>query len=661
MDPVTLKMAAQIVWSLLKTKKGRKLIGFVVGLLVFVLAVAIAIPTMIIAHMVQSTETTLRVRQAMMDGQCLSWNPDTEETRADGLTSEQIANARTLWEVAKQAKFPAQLQSRAAVVAIAAAMQESQLKNLNYGDADSLGILQQRPSTGWGSKSEVTNIVKAALAFYGVAEHTHNPGLKQIKGWENMTVTQAAQAVQRSAFPNAYAQWETMARSLVASFEQTSQALTVMSYNLLGQSLYKVKWATRSKYVTRLIKSSNPDIIGFQENHLYRGKGQAALLDLPGMTWIYPDHRDAIAIRSSLGQVVDKGIIRIGTIGVLGSHHNRFAVWAKVNTSAGGLLVVNVHTENGNRAGAAKARSVAYDKLLNALATINPGNQLPTVMTGDFNASNTETRPVYRDHLTKLGAAGFFDASSQAAVNSTKIPGVKSYNGFGFKIGKKFYANAIRTGSKPGHIDYVWTAGQVRAVGWQIALPSVTWRTIKGKRIPFASEIGSDHWPVVARVESGSGSMAACDPGTSEAQLPSFDGASCAPSHSGAENGLQATARFGLRCVASAFPQIKSMGGRRSNSSSTCSFSDHCAGLAVDFMVPNWSSSSGRELGWRIARWVQANHKALRVKYIIWDAKKWNPATSDQWRPYVHPYGNSNPTLAHKDHVHVSFLSGPGT
>lgn len=73
------------------------------------------------------------------------------------------------------------------------------------------------PSTGWGTQAQVTNVVNAAMAFYGVAEHTHNPGLKQVRGWETMTVTQAAQAVQRSAFPNAYAQWETMARSLVGA------------------------------------------------------------------------------------------------------------------------------------------------------------------------------------------------------------------------------------------------------------------------------------------------------------------------------------------------------------------------------------------------------------------------------------------------------------
>lgn len=654
MDPVTFKMAMQLLWSLLKTKKGRKLVVAVVGIVVLAVVAAIAIPAILIAQLTQTTDTALRWRQAVMEGQCVSWNPETEGGRTDGLTSEQVANARILWEVSRQAKFPAQLQSRAAVVAIAAAMQESKLKNLDYGDADSLGILQQRPSTGWGSRAQVTDVTKAALAFYGVAEHTHNPGLKQIKGWENMTVTQAAQAVQRSAFPNAYAQWETIARSLVASFEPTPtqvQGLTVMSYNLLGSRLYKVKWPTRSKYVTRLIHSVNPDVIGFQENHSYGkgNRGQARLLDMAGYSWVMRDHRDAIAYKSSLGQLVDQGVIRLGTMGV---------VWGKINTAAGVLLFVNVHTENSNTRRAAKARSVGYDRLLEGLRTINPNNAIPTVMTGDFNALSSETRPLYRDHYTKLGAAGFFDSARQSAVNSTKIAGVKSYNGFGYRIGKKFYSNAIRTGRTSTHIDYIWTAGQVRAVGWQIALPSVTWRTIKGKRVPFASEIGSDHWPVVARVESGAGSMAACDPGMSEAALPGFDGASCVPSHSPAENNIAAVTRRGLRCIASAFPQIKSMGGRRSGSSSTCSYSDHCTGYAVDFMVPRWNTAAGRELGWRIARWVQANHKALRVKYIIWDVKKWNPAANDQWRPYVHPYGNQNPTLAHKDHVHVSFLSG---
>ena len=138
--------------------------------------------------------------------------------------------------------------------------------------------------------------------------------------------------------------------------------------------------------------------------------------------------------------------------------------------------------------------------------------------------------------------------------------------------------------------------------------------------------------------------------------LPGFD-ESCPPSHSGAEHGLRPTARHGLRCVKAAFPAIKYMGGRRSASSPTCSFSDHCTGLAVDFMIPHWNSRAGNSYGWRVAHWVQAHAKALRVKYIIFDAKKWVPTVSGAWRAYRHPYGNTNPTLAHRNHVHVSFYN----
>ena len=141
-----------------------------------------------------------------------------------------------------------------------------------------------------------------------------------------------------------------------------------------------------------------------------------------------------------------------------------------------------------------------------------------------------------------------------------------------------------------------------------------------------------------------------------DAPLPGFDGV-CKPSGSAAEGGLRRTALRGLRCIKAAFAQISSMGGRRSASSSTCSFSDHCKGLAVDFMIPKWSTRSGNRFGWQVARWVQAHAKALRVTYVIWDVTKWNPSVGSTWRPYRHPYGNSNPTLAHRNHVHVSFNS----
>jgi hypothetical protein len=100
---------------------------------------------------------------------------------------------------------------RGEVVALATAIQESQLYNLGdlgaNNDHDSLGLFQQRPSMGWGTAAQVTDPVYAATAFY--------LALKRVPGWESMAVTVAAQRVQRSAFPNAYAQWETDATSLV--------------------------------------------------------------------------------------------------------------------------------------------------------------------------------------------------------------------------------------------------------------------------------------------------------------------------------------------------------------------------------------------------------------------------------------------------------------
>ncbi|MCC6497169.1 MAG: lytic transglycosylase domain-containing protein [Propionibacteriaceae bacterium] len=134
-------------------------------------------------------------------------------------------------------------------------------------------------------------------------------------------------------------------------------------------------------------------------------------------------------------------------------------------------------------------------------------------------------------------------------------------------------------------------------------------------------------------------------------ELPGFDGA-CPPSHSAAEHGLQPPALRGLRCVKAAFPAITSMGGRGGRPIAS---SDHPKGLAVDFMIPRWNTRTGNAYGWRVARWVQAHAAALRVKYVIWDAKKWNPAVNNSWRPYRHPLGNTNPTLAHRNHVHVSF------
>lgn len=133
-----------------------------------------------------------------------------------GLSPEQTRNAATIVQVARKLDVP----GRGMVVALAAALQESGLRNLTGGDRDSLGLFQQRPSQGWGSPRQVRDPVKAAMAFFGRAKHTNNTGLLDIKGWESMPITVAAQAVQASGFPDAYADDEALASQILAQLDQ---------------------------------------------------------------------------------------------------------------------------------------------------------------------------------------------------------------------------------------------------------------------------------------------------------------------------------------------------------------------------------------------------------------------------------------------------------
>lgn len=122
-----------------------------------------------------------------------------------GLDANQLTNARTIIGVGREL----QVSPRGQVVALATAMQESTLRNLDYGDRDSVGLFQQRPSSGWGSVAELTTPEVSARKFYDA--------LMKVPGWEGMPVTVAAQTVQRSAFPLAYAKWEALATALVQS------------------------------------------------------------------------------------------------------------------------------------------------------------------------------------------------------------------------------------------------------------------------------------------------------------------------------------------------------------------------------------------------------------------------------------------------------------
>jgi cell wall-associated NlpC family hydrolase len=119
-------------------------------------------------------------------------------------SAEQVTNAATIVRTGQADGVP----QYGWVIAVATAMQESDLVNLPNGDRDSLGLFQQRPSQGWGSPAQIMDPVYAAGQFY-----SH---LLRVPGWQNLPLTVAAQDVQGSAYPAAYAKWQQAAVTLVA-------------------------------------------------------------------------------------------------------------------------------------------------------------------------------------------------------------------------------------------------------------------------------------------------------------------------------------------------------------------------------------------------------------------------------------------------------------
>jgi cell wall-associated NlpC family hydrolase len=116
--------------------------------------------------------------------------------------SEQLVNAATIITVGTQLAVP----PRGQIIALATAIQESGLRNLSYGDRDSLGLFQQRPSQGWGTPAQILDPTYAATRFY--------TALVTVPDWQHLPLTVAAQQVQRSGFPDAYAKHEAAATQL---------------------------------------------------------------------------------------------------------------------------------------------------------------------------------------------------------------------------------------------------------------------------------------------------------------------------------------------------------------------------------------------------------------------------------------------------------------
>lgn len=128
------------------------------------------------------------------------------------LAADQSANAALIVGTTLKRELPA----RAGTIGIATAMQESRMRPIDYGDRDSLGMFQQRPSQGWGTPEQVQDPVYATETFF---DH-----LVRVPDYTELEVTVAAQAVQRSAFPDAYAQHEDLSRAFASALTGWSPA-----------------------------------------------------------------------------------------------------------------------------------------------------------------------------------------------------------------------------------------------------------------------------------------------------------------------------------------------------------------------------------------------------------------------------------------------------
>ena len=169
------------------------------GVGVVVLAVAVG---GVVVLLQQTTPQTVARQECTADLDGTAWR----------LSPAQADNAALITAVSVRRAMPA----RAATIALATALQESRLINIDYGDRDSVGLFQQRTSQGWGSTEEIMDPVYSANAFFD--------GLDQVPGYAELPVTEAAQAVQRSAFPDAYAQHEMRSRAWASALTGQSPA-----------------------------------------------------------------------------------------------------------------------------------------------------------------------------------------------------------------------------------------------------------------------------------------------------------------------------------------------------------------------------------------------------------------------------------------------------
>jgi hypothetical protein len=534
-------------------------------------------------------------------------------SRYPTLTTEQARNAITVAQVARDLQVP----RYGLQIAIATAIQESKLVNLTGGDRDSGGLFQQLPSTGWGSRAEVTNPVLAARAFLGKAQHTGNPGLLDIPGWQDMPLTEAAHAVQLSGFPDAYAQWEDVAGDITdllggdlpdvdgeasnaSNCEDTVGPITVGTLNILGAGHTDNKagggnekagyatWDERLPGALSAIENAGVTIAGLQEVHGLQAK---AMADRYSAKWgMYPatgnTQKKVIWDRGSW-EMTDSRLVQIPYFNGkdVGMPVVQLTGAADSGNAGQVIWVWSIHNPANTHGNAAGHRKEALRRQL-ATMTELAGTGTPAVILGDFNDGK----------------------DGQNSSHCALTPELS--NAFGGS------AEPCKKPKQDAPIDHIYGA-------------NLTWASAEVDNSTQANKI-ADH-PLVTATTAGSSA------GCAVATETNYNLGQVKPQLTQLVN------------ILGPMFDIKTVGGYRESATDP---HGHPAGLAADFMVP--LTPAGKAQGDALVAYAQAHARELGIDYIIWYQRIWSVARADEGWRRMEDRGSA--TANHLDHPHINVL-----
>jgi endonuclease/exonuclease/phosphatase family metal-dependent hydrolase len=535
------------------------------------------------------------------------------------LTAERAGNALAIAQVARDLGMP----RRGLEIAIAVAIQESKLVNLAGGDLDSGGLFQQRPSQGWGSREQITNPQLAAEAFFGRAQHTNNPGLLDVPGWETMGVGEVVERFQNPGTPyQDYDQWEPVAEEITALLggdlpdvgpvipagdedcapQDVVDPVTLGTLNLLGAAHTDVQpgggkertgfagWRVRLPKAIAALQSKGVAIAGLQEVH---GPQETALAFRYGAQWgMYPENggQNKVIWDRDSWQLTDA---RLVDIPYFGGRDVGMPLVRLTSTSTGqSIWVWSIHNPADTRGNARRHRVEALRRELDTLTDLKATGE-PVVILGDFNDA-FDGKQASHCVLTPTMTNAFGGAATPCQIPQQDAP-----------------------------IDHIYGAN----LTWAGA--SVEASVEASTRASTRAEKISDHPLVVATT---AGSSLGCAVETSRYNLGPVK--------------PQLTRLVNL--LGPMF-DIKTVGGYRESATDP---NGHPAGLAADFMVP--LTPAGKAQGDALVTYAQAHATELGIDYIIWRRRIWSLARADEgWRPMA---DRGSQAANHMNHPHINVL-----